>query len=490
MNENGLRNLYIQIFEESPVGIIVANDELNIEKWNKASEFIFGYSENEAKGISVLELAPNLEQKRFLKSLLKNAETNQSVDGFVENKSKTGEKVNCKWHIKFINSNSQKIYICMASDMTEEIKIDKERIRVNKALDQSESMIIMTDEKGLIEYVNQKFIDVTGYTRSEIIGQKTDILSAMKGNHKYFENMWNTIKLGNVWNGEFKNKKKNGENYFCQAKIYPVKEDDKVTGFVSVQWDTTESKRLANKNEVLRNKLFEQDKIASLGLLTSGILHEINNPLGYIQSNVKYLVQLLEEIELKDDELKIDIRDTLSDIDTGVDQVRKIADSFKRYLFRGSDEEKEELDIVNLIQEVLLLSKNEYKYNAICELVYDENIEYRHLVYGSKLKQVIMNLVINAAHAIAKKDLDMLGEIKIELKKEEGILEIKIIDNGYGMNDEIRAKIFDPFFTTKEEGIGTGLGLSVSKKIVEEDHGGKLICESKEGLGTTFYIRI
>jgi PAS domain S-box-containing protein len=488
----GLSHNYIQMFEESPSGIIVIDEDFQVEQWNNSSLLIFGYTAAEAKNNSIMKLTTDEAQEKALNRLINDAISYERVESMIENTTKSGEKIYCRWHIKTIYDEFKEkyIYICMINDVTEELIQDRERIRVNKALDQSESIIIMTDRDGCIEYINKKFMEITGYSKSEIIGKKTAVLSSKKYSKSYFEKLLSTIHDGQIWSGEIENTKKNGEHYWCKVKIYPIKEKNKITGFVSVQWDITESKKLEKKNESLRNKLFEQDKIASLGLLTSGILHEINNPLGYIQSNVKYLVEILDDVEINDSDLKSDIKETLDDIDTGVNQVRKIAESFKRYLFKGQEEERSEVDIIELIEEVLLLSKNEYKYHAVCNLIYDKNQEYIYPAFGSKLKQVVMNLIINAAHAIERKESSELGEIKIEVSKSNEGLEIKIDDDGCGMSSGVRNKIFEPFFTTKKEGRGTGLGLSVSKKIIEEDHGGKLLCESTEGVGTTFYIRI
>ncbi len=136
------------------------------------------------------------------------------------------------------------------------------------------------------------------------------------------------------------------------------------------------------------------------------------------------------------------------------------------------------------------MSKNEYKYHVNVKVTYDDLEKYVFHGYGSKIKQVIMNLIINATHAIIKKNLDELGLIEISLTQDQDKLYIKFTDNGCGMSPELQAKIFEPLFTTKEVGVGSGLGLSITKQIIEEEHCGKVECYSVEGEGTEFIITL
>ena len=271
---------------------------------------------------------------------------------------------------------------------------------------------------------------------------------------------------------------------------HPIVDGDEITGFVGIQTDTTNEKELVNLNVKLKNKLFEQDKVASLGLLSSGIMHEINNPLSYIQGNIKYIIEEFDDIQKMNEEDWEDIKDAILDVDKGVTQIKNIAEGLKKYIFKGEADEKEDVNLVEEINTVLMLARNEYKYHANVTFKYLEDYSYRVIGYASKLKQVFMNLVINAAHAIASMNKDGLGNITIELIASEHDILITFTDDGCGMNLETIEKIYEPLFTTKEEGVGSGLGLSVSRQIIEEEHEGVIVCESSVGHGTTFKIKL
>ena len=150
----------------------------------------------------------------------------------------------------------------------------------------------------------------------------------------------------------------------------------------------------------------------------------------------------------------------------------------------------ETVNLVSDIENVMLITKNEYKYHA--EIIFDKEDDERYEIegYSSKLKQVFMNMIINATHAIIEKNLDGLGQIYILLSKSDDHVQVTFRDTGIGMTQETMNKIFEPFFTTKGEGIGSGLGLGITQKIIEEEHQGTVTCTSEYGVGTTFVITL
>jgi PAS domain S-box-containing protein len=488
----GLSHSYLQAFDEAPSGMIIVNDNYSIKKWNISCESIFAHGYRDVKNQNIIKLLTNGEQCKEMNQLFNKAINQGNIEMVIENTKGTGETIICRWHINAIYDELEQShqYICIVNDITEGIKKSRELSRVNKALDQSESIIIMTDKDGIIEYTNKQFYDVTGFTNEDALGQNLNMLSSGKKSSEYYAELWQTLLKGEIWEGELHNKRKNGEFYWAKTNIYPIIDGDEITGFVGIQTDTTTEKELLSLNLNLKNKLFEQDKVASLGLLSSGIMHEINNPLSYIQGNVKYIIEQFDDIQNMNEEDWDDIKDAILDVDKGVTQIKDIAEGLKKYIFKGEIEEKEDVNLVEEINTVLMLAKNEYKYHATVNFKYLEDHSYRVIGYASKLKQVFMNLIINAAHAIASMDKDGLGNIVIELIASEQDILITLTDDGCGMNLGTIEKIYEPLFTTKEEGVGSGLGLSVSRQIIEEEHGGVIVCESSVGNGTTFKIKL
>ncbi|HAG97101.1 MAG TPA: hypothetical protein DCL78_23435, partial [Gammaproteobacteria bacterium] len=250
-----------------------------------------------------------------------------------------------------------------------------------------------------------------------------------------------------------------------------------------------------------------QEKLASLGQLAAGVAHEINNPVGFINSNLTMLakytdraLQLIhhmeQTIESQHDEaaiaelnkartaykyksLKSNIMAVIDESLEGVDRVKQIVQDLKNFS-RIDEAEWQWADIHAGIESTLNIAWNEIKYKAEVHKEYGElpNIE----CVPSQINQVIMNLLVNSAHAMAEP-----GNIYIRTSSQEDKITIQVEDDGSGISDDIIGKIFDPFFTTKEVGKGTGLGLSLSYGIIKK-HNGELTVVSTPGKGTVFTI--
>ncbi|NOX75466.1 MAG: response regulator [Gammaproteobacteria bacterium] len=254
-------------------------------------------------------------------------------------------------------------------------------------------------------------------------------------------------------------------------------------------------------------QLLQAEKLASIGQLAAGVAHEINNPVGYVYSNLgtlqKYIDNLYQMLEgyahletLVSDEdalhtvqalkkeldleyLKEDVRDLVSESREGISRVKGIVQDLKD--FSHVDEaEWQWADLHRGLDSTLNIVNNEIKYKAEVVKNYGELPEVECL--ASQINQVFMNLLVNAAHAIEER-----GTITVRTGTEGDDAWVEISDTGKGMNAETRKKIFDPFFTTKPVGTGTGLGLSLSYSIVHKHHG-RISVESEPGHGSTFRL--
>jgi len=258
-----------------------------------------------------------------------------------------------------------------------------------------------------------------------------------------------------------------------------------------------------------QSQLVQSEKMASLGILAAGIAHEINNPIGFVMSNIGTMKEYLDPIsnyirfstklasasnsdvsmkmkELDNEEnfdfIMKDMKDIIGDCDDGLVRIKDIAANLKAFS-RVDEKEKTMFNINACIDHIIKVIWNELKYNI--ELT--RNFSKKSLLvkgHEGQIGQVVMNILINAAHAIEGN-----GKIDIVTKVSNKNLKILISDTGRGMSDKIKERIFDPFFTTKSVDKGTGLGLSVSYGIIE-NHGGEINIESVEGEGTTFEISL
>lgn len=281
-----------------------------------------------------------------------------------------------------------------------------------------------------------------------------------------------------------------------------------------------EVQKKTEKIKQAQAQLIQQEKMASIGHLAAGVAHEINNPMGFINSNLNSLEDYEKDImslirryrslmsRLKDavskeegqiffsEELKrinelekeLDIDFILQDIPNlikesleGAVRIKKIVIDLKDFSHPG-EKELEYTDINKNLDSMLNVVWSELKYKATVTKDYGELPLVK--CYGQQISQVFVNILINAAQAIEGK-----GEIKIATKLENGCVEIIISDTGAGIPRENLSKIFDPFFTTKEVGKGTGLGLNVAYNIIKK-HNGTIDVKSSVGKGTIFSVRL
>ncbi len=258
-------------------------------------------------------------------------------------------------------------------------------------------------------------------------------------------------------------------------------------------------------------QLLQSEKMASIGQLAAGVAHEINNPIGYVHSNLGSLEGYIQDIfrilevyaeverdhpeqaplfagvkamrqKLDIDFLKEDVHALLGETREGIGRVKKIVQDLKDFSRTGAEDEWQWADLHRGIDSTLNIVNNEIKYKAKVVKEYGTLPEIECL--PSQLNQVFMNLLVNAAHAI-----DAQGLITVRTGADADSLWVEIADTGSGIAPENLTRIFEPFFTTKPVGKGTGLGLSLSYSIVQK-HGGRIEVDSARGRGTTFRITL
>jgi signal transduction histidine kinase len=240
------------------------------------------------------------------------------------------------------------------------------------------------------------------------------------------------------------------------------------------------------RNETFTDKLQEHmivaDRLSSLGELAASIAHEINNPLAVISESAGWLRSRADREGLSTEELRSALDRALEKIESAVDRAARISQNFLRFS-RAPDAVVRAIDLRELAAEVRELTWRAAAQNEIEIMVTkDPGAEIPVTSDPYQLRQVLLNLVTNAAQAIKRG-----GRIELTVGGDEGWARIAVIDDGPGISDEHLERIFEPFFTTKQEGHGTGLGLAVSRGIVEK-LGGRIEVESRPGAGCTFIV--
>jgi PAS domain S-box-containing protein len=310
---------------------------------------------------------------------------------------------------------------------------------------------------------------------------------------------------------------KDGTQHFVGLNINRVTfGDEKNIGLLITGTDITERKHL-------EEQLRQAQKLEAVGQLAAGIAHEINTPTQYMGDNTTFVKQswpaigdLARAAHRIDQESKTgaisseatallrrcleeaDLEYLLEEIPKAIDQslegmqrVAKIVHAMKEFSHPGS-EEKSALDINRAIEMTITVARNEWKYVADVETQFDPDLPLVHC-HGGEFNQVILNLLVNAAHAIRQALGDRVGDkgkISIATKQDQNWVEISIQDTGGGIPEEIQSRIFEPFFTTKPVGQGTGQGLALAHTTIVRKHGGRIWFETILGKGTTFFIRL
>ncbi len=409
-------------------------------------------------------------------------------------------------------------------DITEKLCAD-ELLRLQQtALCATANVVVITDRRGNVVWTNPAFTHVTGYTSGEILGKNPRIMKS--GNHPpaFYEEMWKMIASGQVWHGEFNNRRKDGTIVIEEATITPVRnENGRITHFIAVKQDITARKSAEQERAMLEVQLRHAQKLESIGQLAAGIAHEINTPTQYVGDNLRFVQEsispLMEALDIAKQMLQaardgkltselissVETRLANADLDylttelpkavseslDGVERVSKIVRAMKEFSHPGS-EQKTLVDLNKAIDSTLTVARNEWKYVAELVTDYDGNLPRVSCLPG-EFNQVILNLVVNASHAISdaiKGNESTKGKITASTRRDGDWVEVRISDTGTGIPDHARCKIFEPFFTTKGVGKGTGQGLAISRSVIVDKHGGTIDFHTETGKGTVFIIRL
>ena len=372
-------------------------------------------------------------------------------------------------------------YIVIVRDVTEEEKLQREKIELAKAIENLSEAVMITDANGNIKYVNPAFEKMTGYRIQEVLGKNPRILKSGKHDRKFYEDMWRTILSGKVWRGELINRKKNGDFYYEHMTISPLFDSNgNITNFIAIKRNITEQK-------LFEAQMFQFQKLESIGSISSGIAHDFNNILSSIQAGIKILKRRLAN----DDPEIVKVLDILKkSADRGADITRRLLNFVRRESGKALV-----VDVKDLIQEVRVLVAHSFPENIKVETFIDENVKFINADYG-QMVQALINLCINARDAMPNGGVLRInvGSVKGEelkgkfpnISADEYVV-ISISDTGTGIPEELRERIFEPFFTTKPLEKGTGLGLPIVLMVVKA-HNGYITFETEVGKGTTFYI--
>lgn len=310
--------------------------------------------------------------------------------------------------------------------------------------------------------------------------------------------------------------KKDGSSFSADYIVCPTRDEySTITGAMVTFRNLTQMR-------MEESKRIHSMKLVAIGELSAGIAHEINTPVQFIGNNISFLKESFNDIfellksyqkladtltddpkykdilsQLKEQEEEVDVEYLEEETPTafeqaihGIERVTDLVQGLKGFAHSGTEASKSESDINEVIKNSLMVCNNTYKYVAELETSLAELPSIK--VFPGDIGQVIVNLIVNAAHAIEENKAEEagMGKITVETSCNDTCIFITIEDTGGGIPEKIRDRIFDPFFTTKEVGRGSGQGLAISHTIIKEKHGGEMNFTSEIGTGTTFTIKL
>ena len=389
-----------------------------------------------------------------------------------------------------------------------------------------------TDMVGMIDFETRRSIYLNDAGRAMIgLGRDEDISSTHLSDFhsdsalKHIETeAFPTAVRDGVWRGESSIRRRDGAELVVSQVILAHKGAGGEIRYLStIARDITRRKSAERERALMEIQLRHAQKLESIGQLAAGIAHEINTPTQYLGDNIRFLRDafasletltplyarlretarqegvadgLLAEIEagieaVDANYLAAEIPQAIEQALEGVERVTKIVGAMKDFSHPGS-QEREPVDINRAIESTLTVSRNEWKYCADLVTHLDPLLPRVPCLPG-EFNQVILNLVINAAHAISDvvgEEGDTRGMLTVTTRRDADWVEVRVQDTGSGIPEHVRDRIFDPFFTTKPVGKGTGQGLSIARSVVVDKHGGTLHFETETGRGTTFVVRL
>ena len=459
----------------------ITDNGIKINDVNEIAEQKLGYSKKEILHLEFSKLY-STEKEELLKFILK-ANLGRTSKGKFEHLAKDGSVIKVEAKVKLLEFQDKKLVYLQERDITEESKIINKLKMLSTIIEVSPISVIITDINGRTEYVNQNFLDTSGFTEDEIIGTVPPVLSIDYYNDEDYRKLWNILKGGDVWLGEFSNMTKEGKRFWELVAISPISDQDGVIrNFAIIAQDITEQKNLIEKLKIAKAEAEKSDQLKSEFL--ARISHEIRTPLNTI---VNFSQVLFEELQGEENEIIQVSREAITEASKRIARtIELILDSAQ--IETGNLEYKEEE--FDIVKDCLKSIINDYSYKAK-----KKNIKLNLSVDSTDTKlradwytvfQIFSNLIDNAIKFTVE------GEVNVKVfRNNENKLTVTVEDTGIGISEDFLPELFKPF-TQEEIGYsrrfeGTGLGMSLVKKYCDLNNA-EIKVWSKKGIGTKVTI--
>ncbi|WP_394777556.1 PAS domain S-box protein [Undibacterium sp.] len=473
---------------------------------------VLGYNRDELLGQRFLDFLyeeDKVETLRAAQSIMDGAELHGFENRYLH---KNGKPVTISWTAHW--SASDGMMIGVGRDITElkhaQLQLSESEQRYRSLFDFHPDAVYSYDLQGRFVSGNAAVERITGHAAESAIGQPLLPIVASEDRVRVSA-MIRMAMQGQPQNYDMAGYRPDGSRFHVNITNLPIVVDGNIVGVFAIAKDISGTMLAESELKAAQTRLAQAEKLASIGQLAAGIAHEINNPLGYVNSNLTVLsrhsnklLQLLDayrSVEMQLDPnltaskrlqavkagidvnyVRADLIEVVADAREGICRVSKIVQSLKDFSRMEQQALCVPADLHQALDSTLSMASNEIRYKADVVKDYGD-LPLVECVIG-EISQVFMNLLVNAAQA-----LETRGVITILTRHYGAVVTIAISDNGSGISAENAGRIFDPFFTTKPVGQGTGLGLAISYGIVQK-HGGSIELTSEEGKGSCFTVTL
>jgi PAS domain S-box-containing protein len=503
---------------ESAADGVIITDRQGVIIWaNSAIASISGYSMAEIIGSTPSVFKSGFHTQEFFRQLWRTITAGQVWQGEIINRRKDGSMRTEETIITPVHNEAGRIthFVSICRDVTDRQLIKAEMSRIYAAVSGAKDGILLVSRDNRPFFVNKAFSALLGYGVGDLPEALLDQITLER------DNGWDgPAQPGILGTRQVTLTDSAGKSIPIEIRSWTVRgTDDENLGQVYFLRDLSEERRMDAERKMMEVQLRQAQKMEAIGQLAAGIAHEINNPIQFVSNNTTFLKSIfsdltslveaqrrtLEQVRGKVDLTEVDalikqmdydyitseVPEAISQTLEGIKRVSDIVKAMKDFSHPGS-RNRQRTDLNKAVQDSVLVARNEWKYNSDVETILSPDMPAVFCQAG-EVNQVLLNILVNAAHAINEavaKGLRKRGTITISTEHDENEARIIFKDNGCGIPKSIQDRIFEPFFTTKEVGKGTGQGLAIAYDVVVRKHDGKLTFESVEGEGTTFVVAL